>query len=331
MSSIVPASGTGTGTGTEANKANDKAPKKTADGFSIPTNDLYSSSDPYYNDDIPISWIDKTSEHKFQDIFYHQSSLPDRIVKLSINRPQVLNAFRPTTINELRDALAIAQDDTNISTIILTGVGSRAFCSGGDQSVRGEGGYDDGSETVPRLRVLDLHVQMRRCPKPIIAMVAGYAVGGGHILHMLCDITISSDNALYGQTGPKVGSFDAGYGSSVMARLVGQKKAKEIWFLCKLYDGQEAKEMGLVNAVVPLADMEKETVRWCRRMAEMSPSALACLKAALNADMDGSAGIMELAGQTTRLFYLSEEGKEGKEAFLQKRKPKFLQYSSAKL
>ena len=312
-------------------KENEKLPQKTADGFSIAPNDLYTLKDHYYNNEIPVTWIDKTSEYKFQDIFYHQSSLPDRIVKLSINRPQVLNSFRPTTINELRDALAVAQDDTDVSTIILTGVGSRAFCSGGDQSVRGEGGYDDGSETVPRLRVLDLHVQMRRCPKPIIAMVAGYAVGGGHILHMLCDITISSDNALYGQTGPKVGSFDAGYGSSVMARLVGQKKAKEIWFLCKLYDGYEAKEMGLVNTVVPLANMEKETVRWCRRIAEMSPSALACLKAALNADMDGAAGIMELAGQTTRLFYLSDEGKEGKTAFLEKRKPQFLQYPSAKL
>lgn len=253
------------------------------------------------------------------------------IAKISINRPEVRNAFRPTTIRDLRRAFAEAQDDTELGVIILTGQGSEAFCSGGDQSLRGEGGYDDGSEAAPRLSVLDLHVQMRRCPKPVIAMVAGYAVGGGHILHMVCDLTIAADNAVFGQTGPRVGSFDAGYGSSHMARIVGQKKAREIWFLCRFYSAQKALQMGLVNTVVPLAELEGETLKWCRRIMSNSPTAIACLKAALNADEDGAAGVMELAGNATRLFYLSAEGKEGRDAFLQKRPPQFRSLPTSKL
>ncbi|CAM9410133.1 unnamed protein product [Choristocarpus tenellus] len=241
------------------------------------------------------------------------------------------NAFRPITVNEMRKAMDLAQDDSGIGAIILAGEGPYAFCSGGDQAVRGEGGYDDGSEDVPRLRVLDLHIQMRRCPKPIIAMVAGYAVGGGHILHMVADLTIAADNAVFGQTGPRVGSFDAGYGSTHMARIVGQKKAREIWFLCKYYNANEALDMGLVNAVVPLGELEQETLKWCRRAASNSPTALACLKAALNADEDGQAGIMQLAGNATRLFYMTEEGKEGRDAFLAKRPPVFRNVPMSKL
>jgi naphthoate synthase len=210
--------------------------------------------------------------------------------------------------------------------------GPNSFCSGGDQSVRGEGGYDDGyGDTVPRLRVLDLQIQMRRCPKPIIAAVAGYAVGGGHILHMVCDITIAADNAVFGQTGPRMGSFDAGYGSSHMARIVGQKKARELWFLCKFYSAADAEAMGLVNAVVPLARLEAETTKWCRRILQNSPTAIACLKAALNCDEDGQAGAQVLAGHATRLYYLSEEGKEGRDAFMEKRKPRFRDLPSSKL
>eukprot|EP00639_Heterosigma_akashiwo_P035155 CAMPEP_0194727488 /NCGR_PEP_ID=MMETSP0296-20130528/34891_1 /TAXON_ID=39354 /ORGANISM="Heterosigma akashiwo, Strain CCMP2393" /LENGTH=292 /DNA_ID=CAMNT_0039632907 /DNA_START=17 /DNA_END=891 /DNA_ORIENTATION=- len=282
-----------------------KAPTRKVDGF-----DEISTA--------PANWLDLTDQYSFQDITY-KVAYEDGTARIAINRPWVHNAFRPITVNEMRKALDIAQDDTNVGVIILTGEGDKAFCSGGDQSQRGEGGYDDGSEDVPRLRVLDLHVQMRRCPKPIIAAVAGYAMGGGHILHMVADITISADNAVYGQTGPRVGSFDAGYGSSHMARIVGQKKAREIWFLCRYYTAQEALDMGLVNTVVPLHELEGESLRWCRRIMQNSPTAIACLKAALNADEDGQAGSMQLAGNATRLFYLSEEGKEGQDAFMQKR------------
>jgi len=279
--------------------------------------------------DLPI-WEEETFKPDLQDVKYHTSAV-DGIAKITINRPELHNAFRPRTVLEMSKALTRAQDDTRIGVIVLIGEGDNAFCSGEDQSVRGEGGYDDGSEDVPRLRVLDLQVQMRRCPKPVIAAVAGYAIGGGHILHMVCDITVAADNAVFGQTGPRVGSFDAGYGSSVMARLVGQKKAREIWFLSRFYDANEALSMGLVNAVVPLARLEGEVCKWCRRIMQNSPTAIACLKAALNADMDGAAGVQELAGNATRLFYLSQEGKEGKNAFMEKRKPRFRDIPSSKL
>ena len=293
------------------------APHKTRDGFSEVS-------------DAPVVWEDLTAQHGFSDVTFKVSKA-EGIARIAFNRPSVRNAFRPKTVLEMRDALAAAQDSVDVGVIVLTGEGDEAFCSGGDQSVRGLGGYDDGSEAVPRLRVLDLHVQMRRCPKPIVAAVAGYAVGGGHILHMVADITIAADNAVFGQTGPRVGSFDAGYGSSHMARLVGQKKAREIWFLCKFYDAAEALEMGLVNAVVPLARLERETAKWCRRIMQNSPTAIACLKAALNADEDGAAGRMELAGNATRLYYMSEEAREGKEAFLRKRRPRFRKLPQSKL
>ncbi|EKX49304.1 hypothetical protein GUITHDRAFT_85732 [Guillardia theta CCMP2712] len=293
-----------------------KAPQQEKDGFHLVSNK-------------DTQWHDRTQAQNFKDIRYHTSD--EGIAKITINRPEVHNAFRPLTIQELRTAFALAQDDVSIGVIILCGEGPNAFCSGGDQTLRGEGGYDDGTEPVPRLSVLDLQVQMRRCPKPVIAMIAGYAVGGGHILHMVCDLSLAADNALFGQTGPKVGSFDAGYGSSHMARIVGQKKAREIWFLCRLYNAKEALEMKLVNSVVPLAELERETLRWCRRILALSPTALACLKAAINADEDGQAGIMELAGQATRLYYLSEEGKEGRNAFVQRRPPAFRSIPSSRL
>ncbi len=259
----------------------------------------------------------------YRDIIYAKSD--EGIAKIVINRPEVRNAFRPLTVNEMQAAFTDARDDSAIGVVILTGQGRDAFCSGGDQRVRGEGGYvgDDG---VPRLNVLDLQRQIRTLPKPVVAMVAGYAIGGGHVLHMICDITIAADNARFGQTGPKVGSFDGGYGASYMARIVGQKKAREIWFLCRQYDAQQALEMGLVNCVVPYERLEAETVQWCREMLANSPIALRCLKAALNADCDGQAGLQELAGNATLLFYLSEEGKEGKNAYLEKRKPDFRKF-----
>ncbi len=259
----------------------------------------------------------------YRDIIYAKSD--EGIAKIVINRPEVRNAFRPLTVNEMQAAFTDARDDPAIGVVILTGQGRDAFCSGGDQRVRGEGGYvgDDG---VPRLNVLDLQRQIRTLPKPVVAMVAGYAIGGGHVLHMICDITIAADNARFGQTGPKVGSFDGGYGASYMARIVGQKKAREIWFLCRQYDAQQALEMGLVNCVVPYERLEAETVQWCREMLANSPIALRCLKAALNADCDGQAGLQELAGNATLLFYLSEEGKEGKNAYLEKRKPDFRKF-----
>jgi naphthoate synthase len=254
----------------------------------------------------------------FEDIRYEKCD--EGIAKITIDRPRVRNAFRPQTVKEMQHAFADARDDAEIGVVILTGAGDQAFCSGGDQRVRGDGGYV-GNDGVPRLNVLDLQRQIRTLPKPVVAMVAGYAVGGGHVLHMMCDLTIAADNARFGQTGPRVGSFDGGYGAAYMARIVGQKRAREIWFLCRQYDAQQALSMGLVNAVVPLARLEEETVQWCREMLANSPMALRCLKAALNADCDGQAGLQELAGNATLLFYMTGEGREGKEAFLEKRKP----------
>ncbi len=257
---------------------------------------------------------------RFEDIRYEKA--PEGIAKITICRPEVRNAFRPLTVNEMSRAFADARDSDSIGVVILAGEGPKAFCSGGDQNVRGEGGYV-GSDGVPRLNVLDLQRQIRTLPKPVIAMVAGYAIGGGHVLHLICDLTIAADNARFGQTGPRVGSFDGGYGASYMARIVGQKKAREIWFLCRQYDAKQALDMGLVNAVVPLDELEEETVRWCREILANSPMAIRCLKAALNADCDGQAGLQELAGNATLLFYLTEEGKEGKNAFPEKRPPDF--------
>jgi naphthoate synthase len=260
---------------------------------------------------------------KFKDVLYEKAA--EGIAKITINRPKLRNAFRPQTIQEMSHAFADARDDGNIGVVILTGAGPDAFCSGGDQRVRGAGGYvgDDG---VARLNVLDLQRQIRTLPKPVVAMVAGYAIGGGQILHLICDLTIAADNARFGQTGPKVGSFDGGYGSSYLARVVGQKKAREIWFLCRQYDAKQALDMGLVNHVVPYEQLEEETIGWCREILQHSPMALRCLKSALNADCDGQAGLQELAGNATLLFYMSEEAKEGRDAFLEKRKPNFKQF-----
>ncbi|MGA1825441.1 MAG: 1,4-dihydroxy-2-naphthoyl-CoA synthase [bacterium] len=260
---------------------------------------------------------------RFEDIKY---STFEGIAKITINRPEIRNAFRPLTVIEMSQALDDAREDPAIGVVILTGEGEKAFCSGGDQKVRGEAGYRDG-KGVFRLNVLDFQRQIRTCPKPIIAMVAGYAIGGGHVLHLMCDITIAADNAIFGQTGPKVGSFDGGYGASYLARIVGQKKAREIWFLCRQYNAMQALEMGLVNAVVPYEKLEEETVQWCREILANSPTAIRCLKAALNADCDGQAGLQELAGCATMLFYMSEEGQEGKKAFLEKRKPDFSKFT----
>lgn len=260
---------------------------------------------------------------EFTDIVYEKCS--DGIAKITINRPQVHNAFRPQTVMEMSRALNDARNDADVGVIILTGMGEKAFCSGGDQKVRGTGGYvgDDGT---PRLNVLDLQREIRTCPKPVVAMVAGWCVGGGHVLHMMCDLTIAAENAMFGQTGPRVGSFDGGWGASYMARIVGQKKAREIWFLCRFYNAREALDMGLVNTVVPLEQLEAETVQWCREMLANSPLALRCLKAALNADCDGQAGLQELAGNATLLYYMTEEGREGKNAFLEKRRPDFSKF-----
>jgi naphthoate synthase len=259
----------------------------------------------------------------YTDIRYEKAE--EGIAKITINRPEVRNAFRPETVREMQAAFNDARDDEAIGVVILTGEGRDAFCSGGDQRVRGAAGYV-GGDGVPRLNVLDLQRQIRTLPKPVVAMVAGYAIGGGHVLHMVCDLTIAADNARFGQTGPRVGSFDGGYGASYMARIVGQKKAREIWFLCRQYGAQEALAMGLVNCVVPYAQLEAETVQWCREMLANSPIALRCLKAALNADCDGQAGLQELAGNATMLFYMSAEGQEGKNAYLEKRKPDFRKF-----
>jgi naphthoate synthase len=244
------------------------------------------------------------------------------IAKVTICRPEVRNAFRPKTLFELSAAFEQARDDPSIGVIVLTGEGAEAFCSGGDQRIRGEDGYVD-EQGIGRLNVLDLQVQIRRLPKPVIAMVAGYAIGGGHVLHLVCDLTIAADNARFGQTGPRVGSFDGGYGMGMLARTVGRKKAAEIWFLCRQYDAEEALAMGLVNAVVPLADLEAVTVQWCRRILEHSPLALRLLKAGLNADTDGLAGVQQLAGDATLLYYMTEEAQEGRNAFRDKRRPDF--------
>jgi len=257
-----------------------------------------------------------------QDIKYHKM---DGIARITINRPDVRNAFRPLTVSELSRAFEDARQDPDIGVIVITGEGEKAFCSGGDQSVRGDSGYAD-EEGVNRLNVLDFQRQIRTCPKPVIAMVAGYAIGGGHVLHMMCDLTIAADNAIFGQTGPKVGSFDGGYGASYMARIVGQKKAREIWFLCRQYDARQALEMGLVNTVVPYEKLEEETIKWCREILANSPVAIRCLKAALNADCDGQAGLQELAGNATMLFYMTEEGQEGRNAYNEKRKPDFSKF-----
>jgi naphthoate synthase len=263
-------------------------------------------------------WIPSGS---FQEILYHKSE--EGIAKITINRPHVRNAFTPLTVREMQKALDDARDDINIGTIILTGQGDLAFCSGGDQKIRGDAGYKDQDTGHLRLNVLDFQRQIRTCPKPIVAMVAGYAIGGGHVLHLMCDLTIAAENAIFGQTGPKVGSFDGGYGSSYLARIVGQKKAREIWFLCRQYNAEQALEMGLVNTVVPLKQLEEETVSWCRQMLQHSPTALRCLKAAMNADCDGQAGLQELAGAATLLFYQTEEGQEGRNAYVEKRPPDF--------
>lgn len=259
----------------------------------------------------------------FTDIKLEKSS--DGIAKITINRPEVRNAFRPLTVREMLEAFDIVHEDRDVGVIILCGEGPLAFCSGGDQKVRGDAGYvgDDG---VPRLNILDVQRKIRTLPKPVVAMVAGYAIGGGHVLHVVCDLTIAAENARFGQTGPKVGSFDGGLGSSYLARIVGQKKAREIWYLCRQYDAQQALEMGLVNTVVPLEKLEEETVKWCREMLQHSPMALRCLKACLNADCDGQMGLLDLAGNATLLYYMSEEAKEGKKAFVEKRKPDFSKF-----
>ena len=264
--------------------------------------------------------LDWQSAGDYSDILYEKAG---GIAKITINRPEVRNAFRPLTVQEMIRALDDARDDTSIGVIILTGAGDMAFCSGGDQRIRGDAGYKDDDKHVERLNVLDFQKDIRACPKPVVAMVAGFAVGGGHVLHVLCDLTIAADNAIFGQTGPKVGSFDGGYGSSYLARIVGQKKAREIWFLCRQYNAEQALEMGLVNTIVPLAELEIETVKWCQEMLDKSPIALRALKAALNADCDGQSGLQELAGVATMLFYMSEEGQEGRNAYVEKRKPDF--------
>lgn len=265
-----------------------------------------------------------TSVRDFEDIRYETAD-EGQIAKITINRPEVRNAFRPQTVKEMLIALELAHEDPQVGVIILTGEGDLAFCSGGDQKVRGHAGYvgDDG---VPRLNILDVQKKIRQMPKPVVAMVAGYAIGGGHVLHVVCDLTIAAENARFGQTGPKVGSFDGGLGSSYLARIVGQKKAREIWYLCRQYDAQQALDMGLVNTVVPLEKLEEETLQWCREMLEHSPLALRCLKSCLNADCDGQMGLLDMAGNATLLYYMSEEAKEGKNAFVEKRKPDFSKF-----
>jgi naphthoate synthase len=269
----------------------------------------------------PLNW-QAPEDVIYDDILYHRA---EGIARITINRPSVRNAFRPETVMELLDAFRRAHLDPEVGVVILTGQGELAFCSGGDQRVRGDGGYRDAAGNE-HLNVLELQRRIRTLPKPVVAMVAGYAIGGGHVLHLVCDLTIAADNARFGQTGPKVGSFDAGYGAGLMARTIGIKKAKEIWFLCRQYDAQEALTMGLVNTVVPLADLEATTVDWCRRMLALSPTALRMLKCAFNADTDGLAGVQELAGNATGLFYQTDEAQEGRNSFLEKREPDFSGY-----
>ncbi|MFN8533699.1 MAG: 1,4-dihydroxy-2-naphthoyl-CoA synthase [Dehalococcoidia bacterium] len=268
---------------------------------------------------MPVNWQKRAD---FEDVLYETA---EGMAKITINRPHVRNAFRPKTILELQDAFRKAHEDDDVGVVIFTGAGKQAFCSGGDQKVRGHGGYvgDDG---VPRLNVLELQRQIRLLPKPVIAMVAGYAIGGGHVLHVVCDLTIAADNARFGQTGPRVGSFDGGYGATLLARIVGHKKAREIWYLCRQYDAKQALEMGLVNTVVPVDRLEEETIAWAREILEKSPTALRLLKASFNADTDGLAGIQQLAGDATLLYYLTEEAKEGRNAFVEKRKPDFSKF-----
>lgn len=295
-----------------ARKADKKAPPtKHRDGF-----ELISQR--------PIKW---TKKQYFVDITYHVC-YEDACARIAFNRPQILHAFRPQTIREIQQALELASEDPQVGAIILTSNNSSeytpAFCAGGDQTVRSnDGGYQDGTEVKPKLRVLDLQIQMRRCPKPILAVVDGYAIGGGHILHMVADLTLASTRSVFGQTGPRMGSFDAGYGSTHAARLMGQKRARELWFLSKFYDAEDAVRMGLINACYPVEELEGRAAQWVRRMVMNSPTALACCKAALNADEDGGAGIMQMGGELTRLFYKSSESQEGRDAFLQKRAPQF--------
>ena len=274
---------------------------------------------------MSVTW---TPAGEYSDIRYELSG--DGIAKITINRPEVRNAFRPQTLFELREAFTLAQDDASVGTIILTGEGPDAFCSGGDQRIRGDDGYigDDAVSRhgIGRLNVLDLQIQMRRCPKPIVAMIAGYAIGGGHVLHVCCDLSIAAENARFGQTGPKVGSFDGGFGSSLLARQIGRKRAMEVWFLCRQYDAQTALDWGLVNAVVPLERLEEETVQWCREMLALSPLALRMLKASFNAAEDGLAGVQQLAGDATLLFYMSDEAQEGRNAYVEKRRPDFSKF-----
>ncbi|MDP8993338.1 MAG: 1,4-dihydroxy-2-naphthoyl-CoA synthase [Actinomycetota bacterium] len=281
------------------------------------------SDDPRPESPVP-AW---TAAGTYGDIRYETA---EGMAKITICRPEVRNAFRPQTVAELSDAFHRAQDDPVVGVVILTGEGPLAFCSGGDQRTRGDDGYMGDDEVarrgIGRLNVLDLQVQIRRCPKPVVAMVAGYAIGGGHVLHVVCDLTIAADNARFGQTGPRVGSFDGGYGSGLLARVVGQKRAREIWFLCRQYDARQALDMGLVNAVVPLERLEEETVAWCREMLALSPLALRLLKASMNAADDGLAGIQQLAGDATLLFYMSEEAQEGRDAYMEKRRPDFSRF-----
>lgn len=267
-----------------------------------------------------VNWIEAK---QYEEIKYQKA---EGIAKITINRPHRRNAFTPLTVDEMSDALRDARFDEEIGVVILTGEGKEAFCSGGDQKIRGASGYVDQGSGAHRLNVLDLQRQIRMCPKPVIAMVAGYAIGGGNILAMVCDLTIAADNARFGQTGPMVGSFDAGYGSAHLARMVGQKKAREIWYLCRQYTAQQALEMGMANVVVPYEQLEAETVQWCREILEKSPIAIRCIKAAMNADEDGQAGMMELAGNATMLFYMTEEGQEGRNAYVEKRKPDFKKF-----
>jgi naphthoate synthase len=273
--------------------------------------------------EIP-AWQIAEGAQSFTDVMYETA---EGIAKITINRPEVRNAFRPQTLFEIQDALSMARDDESVGVIILTGAGSEAFCSGGDINVRGDDGYIGGDSLgkkgIGRLNVLDVQIQIRRLPKPVVAMVAGWAVGGGHVLHVVCDLTIAAENAKFGQTGPMVGSFDGGYGAGLLAAHIGQKKAREIWFLCRQYDAAEALEMGLVNTVVPIEELEAETLSWCREMLRHSPMALRLLKAGLNAADDGLAGVQQLAGDATLLFYLTEEGQEGRDAYKEKREPNF--------
>ena len=263
-----------------------------------------------------------TAVKEYEDIRYEKW---EGIAKITINRPEVRNAFRPKTLFEMREAFEDAREDPEIGVVILTGAGDKAFCSGGDQRIRGSEGYV-GTDGVPRLNVLDLQKQIRSLPKPVVAMVAGYAIGGGHVLHVVCDLTIAAENARFGQTGPKVGSFDGGFGASYLASIVGQKKAREIWYLCRQYDAKQALQMGLVNAVVPLAELETETIKWCREMLEKSPLALRLLKSGFNAALDGQAGVQELAGNATLLFYMTPEAQEGRNAFIERRRPDYKKF-----